>query len=391
MAKETKVHQERMSKIPYIEGKPELFETKILRVKQSSTENAKNILAATRDLGSGKALMPVLRELLGDEDVQVDIATDGLAQEVVQKQFDTTDITPSGMILEADNVIGTPDVIIMDRSGETGVDNYLLATFPEVPKVLIEDIYGNAAGYLSTLRERELPLPDKICVMDNGAKELIVKEFPDLADRVVVTGQPAFDRFAHEDTEKIAQETRTKLKLRPEDKLVVFMSSIDEPDKIAKMAAALKQSGENFYFVFRRHPKDNVSYETYKRMLVDAGINVLDTKGFTSDEISAAADVVLTTWSTEGINAIYRRKPTAHITDTDFEILAGYELPLVPVRLGASVGIDNMNDLTKELPQLLDPNSALNKSLKEKMEQEYPVDGNSAKRVADIVRAYLEK
>src|SRR3989338_7657170 len=226
LEKETQQHKERTAKIPYIEDRPELFETKILRVKQSSAEyeNAKNILVATRDPGSGSALTPVLKELMNDEGLQIDVMTDGRAQEIIQKNFAVQDVTPAGMVFGG----GTPDVIIIDCSSERGIDNYVTATFSEAPKIIVDDYYGGTTNYLLSLRERALPLPDKICVMDNGAKEIIVKEFPDLADRVVVTGQPAFDRFAHEDTAKIAQETRTKLKLRPEDRLVVFMSTIDE-------------------------------------------------------------------------------------------------------------------------------------------------------------------
>ncbi|PIR93548.1 hypothetical protein COT99_00050 [Candidatus Falkowbacteria bacterium CG10_big_fil_rev_8_21_14_0_10_43_10] len=390
LAKEAADYQKR---IPNIEGRPDLFETKILRLQRegAATENEKKLLVAARDPGSGSALTPVLKELAGDEEMQIDIIADGRAQEIVQKNFLTKDITPPGMVLEADNVIGTPDVILMDRSCETGIDSYVTATFPEAPKILVEDYYLNTPDFLAELKKRDLPLPEKICVMDEGAKELIVKRFPDLESRIEITGQPAFDKFAHEDTKKISQEVRQKLNLSPEDKLVSFMSTKDEPAKIKKMAEALKKLGDDFYFIFRRHPRDNTSYETYKQIFVEAGIKIIDTDEFTTDEIGAASDVVLTTWSTEGLKGIYRRKPTAHITDHNFRIPEDIELPLVPVKLGASVGIDNMDELIEILPQLLDQKSPLNHSLKEKMEKNYQADGNNAKRVADIVREYLTK
>jgi len=393
LAAEAAVHQKRMSKIPRIEGRPELFETKIFRIQQegAATENTKKLLVATRDPGSGNALTPVLKELVRDKTIQIDIITDGRAQEIIQKNFTINDVTPPGMILEADNIIGTLDVILMDRSNETGIDSYVAATFLEVPKILVEDYYSNTPHFLSELKKRGLPLPEKICVMDAGAKELIVKIFPDLEDRIEITGQPAFDKFVHEDTEKLAAEVKEKLGLCSKDKIVSFMSTFDEPEKVKKMAEALKKAGDDFYFIFRRHPRDNVGYEIYRRILTEAGIKIIDTDDFSTNDIGAASNVVLTTWSTEGLNGIYRRKPTVHITDFNFKIPQDVDLPLVPVKLGASVGINDVSTLTEVLPQLLDPASPLNQLLKEKMEQAYPADGNNAKRVADVVRSYLLK
>jgi hypothetical protein len=145
----------------------------------------------------------------------------------------------------------------------------------------------------------------------------------------------------------------------------------------------------DFYFAFRRHPRDNVSFETYKKILTDAGIRVVDTEEFSTNDIGAASDVVLTTWSTEGLNGIYRRKPTVHITDSHFSIPEALDLPLPPVKLEASVGVDRIDEMSRVLPQLLDLGSSLNKKLREKMEEHYPADGKNAERVANIVRQYL--
>lgn len=382
--------QKRMA---YIEGRSDLFETKILRIKPAGeTEETKSLLVSTRDPGSGNALLPVLRELTGDQGLQIDVMTDGRAQEIIQSNFQTDDITPQGKIgaLVADSVTGTPDVILMDRSSEMGIETYATATFPEVPKILVEDYYTNTINFLSELIKRKLPLPEKICVMDDGAKELIVKKFPQLEQIIEVTGQPAFDRFTQENTEQLAHEVKKKLGLQPTDKLVSFMSTMDEPEKIMQVAEALKEMAGDFYFAFRRHPRDNVSYETYKKILTDVGIRVIDTDEFSTNHIGAASDVVLTTWSTEGLHGIYRRKPTVHITDRNFKIPETLDLPLPPVKLGASVGLDRVDEISEVLPQLLDPNSDLNTKLRQKMEEQYPADGKNAERVANIVRQYLK-
>lgn len=382
---------EEKKRLAFIEGRADLFETKILRIKPANgIKKEKSLLVATRDPGSGNALLPVLKELAGDHGLQIDVATDGRAQEIIQDNFQTEDITPEGMVLEADNVIGTPNAILMDRSSEIGIDTYVTATFPEVPKILVEDYYTNTIQFLAELIKRNLPLPERICVMDEGAKKIIIKQFPQIENIIEVTGQPAFDRFTEEDTEKLAHEVKQRLGLQPTDKIVSFMSTMDEPEKIAKMAEALKVIAEDFYFAFRRHPRDNTGYETYRKILSDAGIRIVDTNEFSTSDIGAASDVVLTTWSTEGLHGIYRRKPTVHIIDRNFRIPENLDLPLPPVELGASVGVDMIGEIAQVLPLLLDPNSALNGKLREKMAERYPADGKNAERVADIVRQYLK-
>lgn len=380
-------------RVAYIDGREDLFETKILRIKPTNeTKTIKSLLVSIRDPGSGNALTPVLKELASDRGLQIDVVTDGRAQEIIQDNFQTKDVTPQGKIgaLAADSVVGTPDVTLMDRSSEIGIETYVTATFPEVPKILVEDYYTNTIKFLSELIERKLPLPEKICVMDEGAKELIVKKFPELESIIEVTGQPAFDRFTREDTEQLANEVKEKLGLKPTDKLVSFMSTMDEPEKIRQMAESLKAIAGDFYFAFRRHPRDNVGYETYKKILTDADIQVVDTDAFSTNDIGAASDVVLTTWSTEGLHGIYRRKPTVHITDPNFRIPETLDLPLPPVKSGASIGLNKVNEVSQILPQLLDLNSDLSTKLSQKMEEQYPADGKNAERVANIVRQYLK-
>ncbi len=379
------------NRMAYIEDRPDLFETKILHLKSNSEKvKENNILVVTRDPGSANALLPVVKELIQDPNLGVDFITDGRAQEIVQKSFLTENITPMNMTLGSDLVIGSPELVLMDRSSEMGIDTYVSATFPEVPKILVEDAYANTLHFLAELIERNLPLPKKICVLDKIAKEIIVKKFPQLESIIEVTGQPAFDRFVTEDTESIAKEVKGKLGLKFTDKLVSFMSVKDEVEKIQLLATALKEVQDDFYFVFRRHPRDNVRYETYKKILIETGIKVIDTNDFSTDEIGAASDVVLTTWSTEGLHGIYRRKPTAHITDTNFRIHESLELPLAPVKLGASVGVNKVSDITDVLTQLLNPDSVLNQRLKLKMTEQYPADGKNTERVANIVREYLK-
>ncbi len=382
--------EQEKKRLAYIEGRPDLFETKVFKIiPQTGAGREKNLLVTSRDPGSCNALLPVLRELHNDSGLQINLITDGRAQEIIQKNFIIEDVTPENSVLEADKIVGPPNAILIDRSSETGIDSYVIATYKEVPIILVEDYYSNTLGFLKKIFERGLPWPEKICVMDQGAKEIIVEKFPELEDIIEITGQPAFDRFNKEDTKQITAEVKEKLGLSTNDKLVSYMSTIDELEKVRLIAEELKRVGGNFYFAFRRHPRDNVPYEEFRKILIDAGIRVVDTDEFSTDQIGAASDVILTNWSTEGLNGIYRRKPTVHITDQNFRIPENLLLPLVPIKLGASIGINDVNELSGVLDDLLDSKSEINKKLKENMEKYYPADGKNAQRVASIVRRYL--
>jgi len=387
---------EEKTRLAYIEGREDLFRTRVLEFEQEEGnilgKEATNIVVESRDPGGANALVPVLELLQKQKDVKIKAITDGRAQEIFQKNFKTKDITPEDNILRAAELIGSPDLALIGISDESGIEMFVSATFPEVPSVLVEDYYSASSGYLQRLKDGKLPYPKKICVIDEGAKDILIRKFPDLEGRVEVTGQPKFDKIAIEDTEKIEKEVKRKLGLTAKDKLVSFMSTtIDGVEKIKEIASAIQKTGSEFYFAFKRHPRDNISYAEYKKIFEDAGIKIIDTEEFTVDEIGAASDVVLTTWSTVGIDAIYRRKPVANIVDFRYPVPEGYDFPLAPVKLQASAGVDHIEQLTEILPQLLDKKSSTNAQLLKNIEKHYKLDGKSAERVVNIINQFTIK
>ncbi len=88
----------------YLENRPDLFETKILRLK-SSERVEKTLLVASRDPGSGNAIVPVLKELEHDAGLRIDVLTDGYAQERFEENFETEDVSPDDMLLGADKIL----------------------------------------------------------------------------------------------------------------------------------------------------------------------------------------------------------------------------------------------------------------------------------------------
>lgn len=391
---------EEKRRLAYIEGRDDLFQTKFFRIgvpKEHQKEADHSLLATMRDPGSAAALAPVLESLQSDTSLEMIAATDGRAEEIVKKRFTTEDITPTTSAFEIAGQEKTPDVILVCASSENGIETFASTTFSEKPVVVVEDYYTSAGNYLQRLKEiqegsAERELPQAICVMDEEAKRIVVDAYPDVEPLVVVTGQPAFDRIARENTETISKTVRERLELDTEQKLVTFMSQMQPKEMAEDLAQALRHATSKFVLAFRRHPRDPVPAAEYREVLEKAGIALIDTDDFSTDEISAASDLILTAFSTAGLEGIYRRKPTIHITDTTHqEIPAELPLPLPPVKLGASVGVDHMADLSAAVDALLDNKSALHEQIAMGMETFYPRDGKNAERVAAVVYDVLRR
>ena len=391
------VSSEKKDRMVYLEGREDLFETKLFSVRnatqeQNSKEFEKRVFVISRDPGSANALAPVMAILNEKQKLSLTVMTDGRAQEIFQNQFRLDDVTPKDMALGADRVVGSPDAILLDPSqSEQGVDLYTAATYREVPTVIVEDYYTSSRRYLEALKERHLPNPTKICVIDDFAKTLIIRDFPELEDNIMVTGQPAFDRFSTENTELIGAETRKELNIDQKEKFVVFFSGRQNLDAVKYFIKELEKASFKFKFAYRLHPRDNTPPEEYEKIFSQSNIDVIQTHHINSDRISAADDVVMTVSSTEGIHAIYRRKPTIHISDPKFAQLRKDLVPAPPVQLGASVGVENLSDLASNIENLLNPESEVNVALLEHMKKYYKSDGKNAERVADIVAEIVSK
>ena len=145
-------------------------------------------------------------------------------------------------ILGADKVLDTPDVLLIDSStSERGHRDVCVSNISRSTVGPCRGLLYGLPRILTAAQERHLPYPRKICVMDRAAKELIVKHFPELEERIEVTGQPAFDRFAAEDTERMKTEVRKELGLAPDEKLIAFMGAQGELELLEKMANELKK------------------------------------------------------------------------------------------------------------------------------------------------------
>lgn len=390
-----KLTAEQKARMGYMEGREDLMESKLLHIDREKSSDQKmihTILAVTRDPGSGNALIPVLEKMMTNGNFEIYALTDNQAQEIIQKTLPTQDVSPSESALSIANSMPKPDALLIDSSKEQGLETYSANNFEEAPVILVEDYYATAQRYLRRLKDMSLPLPVKICVMDQATKDLIIHDFPEISNRIIITGQPAFDKFHKEDTEKISESVKDRLGIKPNEKLYSFMAMSDMNEETAtKIATQLQKHPKDFFFAFRKHPKDNTPSQVYNKIFENHGIRALDTDGYSTDEISAASDLIVTTWSTEGLHGIYRRKPTIHITDSNLSnIRPELTLPLPPVKLGASIGLNDLNDLSPSIASLEKGSDSVSK-LQTNMEKYYPRDGKNSERVFAEIQDTLNK
>ena len=388
----------------YLEGREELFETKVLSIQEQ--EGGKRLMVFSRDPGSASALIPVMKELMGDS-LSISAVVDGRAEEAMRKAFpESTEATPRASAFALDEYVGRPDVILIDPSAsERGLETNAASLFPSIPTVLIEDFYGTANGYLDRIRDMQKTMPEvsapaRICVMDEAARRIIAERHPELAASIVVTGQPAFDRFATEDTPAIRERVRSELGLTTDDLLLSFMGIPNQLSDITRLAPQVKAAGgalgRRLVFVFRRHPRDNVQSEAYERVLRDAGVDApekaYEMEGTSyripTDDIGAASDIVLTVSPTSGVEAALRRIPVVYMNDA-MERKLSVPTPLPPLSLGAGAGISTVEQLPELLARILEPDSEVTARMKDAMERYYTADGKNAERVADVVRSIL--
>lgn len=380
----------------HIEGKDELFETKLFKL----SEGEKHVLVLSRDPGSASALLPVLKLLKGK--VGMSALIDGRAQEAFKKVFpEAQESSPKSLLALTDE---RPDIILTDSStSERGIETNVASIFAGTPAILIEDYYGASSGYLDRLKEiqknsPEVVMPLHICVMDEGAREILSRLHPEISERIVVTGQPAFDKFATEDTAAIRERVREELALHPEDALIAWLGILDQLHDIERAAPYLAETARAhspglMYVVYRKHPRDNTPSDAYKGALAvvptpEAAFAGTNGYNIPTSDISAAADIVITSSPTSGLEAAMRRIPVVYVNDAmekKLQITTGN----VPALLGAAVAIASLDELPAALEALLQKDSERAKQVRDAMERHYRADGKNAERVADVLMSVL--
>lgn len=183
------------------------------------------------DIGGAKAIGPVIAELTADPDWGVRAYSYGPATEYwtqcgfpVQQLEGSAHLDSCRAILVRDRA----DCLLAGTSWKSGhweTTFMAAAHLCDRPSLVVLDYWSN---YQERFRDStgRMQLPDRIAVMDEYArKEMIVAGFP--AERLEVTGQPAFDEVRPPSAEEISKRRdriRKWLRFDASELLIVFAS-----------------------------------------------------------------------------------------------------------------------------------------------------------------------
>jgi hypothetical protein len=286
-----------------------------------------------------------------------------------------------------------PAVVVSEFSA--GAGTALTVTWSEesygVPVVWVED-YPDVLGSYTDLYDSSMRInPDYLCVMSEATRDLAIKRRPNMdASRIIVTGHPDYDKYYSIDREEIRNKTREKLDINDEDFLIVYSGLLppQTPEVLEHLVENLNKSDiqKNLVLLLSRHPRDTHPEQEYDRVLANFKGKALKQGDINSDDIGFACDLLVAPGpSTEALKSAYRRVPSMFIfTEADAAQNTNDRLPIT-LRVGASEGVFDYQDLKTSLQKLINDNS-YKEQIIGKMKQYFNTDGHSANRVAEVIK-----
>lgn len=368
----------------------------LYQIRTDASRTDRCVLVVSRDPGSANALVPVIDRLLDDPAPPVVMFyVDGQAKDIFLKRFEPEERScPDGSALHVMSDYPRLHVILTCASvSNSDLETYARVACPGVPVVAVEDNYFMSYAWFERLRESGIEFPERFCAIDDISAHKASQTFPELVDRIAITGQPAFDRFVGETTDAIDASMRMELGLEGES-VVVFAATTKLLPLVQAMAPHLAAANRRtpFKFVFRRHPRDTVSEEDYRNALLGAGVDLLDTGRLTMDQVGCLADLVMTTWSTEALHAVCRGKPVIYVRDPSCMKVEGVNvINPPPVEAGAAMLVGAVAALESVLGEDFLPvmESDMASTMYADALDFYLMDGENAARVAVDVRDFF--
>lgn len=225
----------------------------------------KRILVAANDPGGANAIAPVVKKLISQGDLVLPLVT-GPAVTIFQQQGIVCEESTSSTSddLKKQILAFSPSVFLAGTSGGQSLDKQIMDLVGEtVPSIYVLDFWGNYSSRFSKEEHGFEYLPDKVCVMDELAKQEMMAESIE-EKRIVVTGNPYFEHFA----ESITRDQEDKYQ-------VLFISQpistspendfgCTEYDSLEGLVEVLENLPQEYHLSIRLHPRDAIyKYEQY--------------------------------------------------------------------------------------------------------------------------------
>jgi hypothetical protein len=330
------------------------------------------LVAVCGDRGGANAVAPVLKALKAEERVTVQALAYGAACTIwadCQLAFTLLDGVATDVRLEP-----TTALLVTGTSSPNPLEYekaFIAAARKQgIPSLAVLDSWSNYTQRFSDARGRPVYVPDRIAVMDEWARDEMIASGID-GERIVVTGQPAFDDLSAVRTRFTSarrQALRTRCGIGEREWMVLFVSQplsllfgsdasnrlypgFDEGQVLRALVAALEQivlraahANHKMTLVILPHPREQV--ETLQ--IESRVIRTVVATEHQPRELALAADLVVGMTSTLLVEACYLGCVT-------LSLQPGLRWPdTFPTnRWGASRAVYRQEDIRSAVEQLL--------------------------------------
>jgi hypothetical protein len=365
----------------------------------------KLITILASDPGASNALLPVVDVLLKNPAVELNLMAYGWALENWRQQGGEVLGLDFGISEEAAQQIlqenGRPALLLCGTSHKRkSLEQCMIraARSAGIRSLALLDFWSNYSGRFSDETGKFSALPDKIAIMD----KLAYREMTQLgikADRLVITGQPAFDALVDMQAKTSPYLTgaiRAGLEIQPEEIYILFVSQpmgdyyetnptrpeylgYDEKSVLTSLIQVLDEVvgrvKKPIRLVIHPHPREN--YE-WMQVLQAKGVRINILSGGEARYLALAANLVVGMNSTLLVEACYLGCPVVSLQP-------GLRLddPLPTNRAGYSRGVFKNSDIRPVVEDLLFDEKT-QKKIQAKLKKFRP-DGGAALRVANLV------
>jgi len=243
------------------------------------------VVAVASDAGGANAVAPVIRALRVQEQVEVHALAHQSAATVWKDWRLSCERLPRAIPTSLATARLRDVSLLLTGTSAAPIDcekKFIAAARASgIPSLAVLDFWSNYAERFSDARGRLIYLPDRIAVMDTDARDaMIAAGIP--PDRLVVTGQPAFDELAdlrRRFTPTQRRMIRINSRVPSNALLVLFVSQplvrlfgtdatnprcpgYDERSAFSAVVSALEeiaaQSERDVVLIVRQHPKERV-------------------------------------------------------------------------------------------------------------------------------------
>ncbi|MFJ7952312.1 UDP-N-acetylglucosamine 2-epimerase [Lysinibacillus sp. NPDC096418] len=227
-----------------------------------------------------------------------------------------------------------PDIILVTNSPRSEFAALLAAKEMNIPSISIEDLFGMDPSEFGSFRKiNRFKIPDYICVMSEIVKSNLI-EMGVEKDKIVVTGQPAFDDIHLIDSSPNLIEKEILYASQPTSNTHSILAALIK----------VKKEGKIKEITVKLHPSQQVEEYSY---IKDDGLKLIEGK-VDIKQLITKHRVVLTEYSTVGLEAVFLDRALVTVSLSSESELVPYE------KLGLSYNANDLNELKTAIIKAID-------------------------------------